>query len=532
MHAAGGRLHVAVQPSLAGLLRGGAVVVHQRGIPALQNGHHFLTGDGLLLQQVGGDLVQHLPVVLQHLDGVVVGVVDELADLFIHLCGGGLGAVHTRAAVQVLVLDGGKTHDAEAVAHAVHGDHLPGQVGGPLDVVGRAGGHGVEHRPLGGAAAQQRPQVGQQLLPILEELLLLRGLHGVAQRTLRVGHDGDLADGLCVLLAGRHQSVAHLVIGNELLLLLGQHGALLLGAGDDHFKGGQQIVLVDGLTAHAHRPQGGLVDQVGQIRAHAARSGGGDLLKVHVLTQTDVAGVHLKGGQTSGQVGPIHGDPAVEAAGAQQRLIQHLGPVGGAQHDDALGGVKAVQLGQQLVQGLLALVVAADAAAVALLADGVDLVDEDDAGGHLGGLLKEVADTAGAHAHEHLHKVRAGDGEEGDIGLARHGLGQQGLAGAGRAHQQRALGQLGADGGVFAGVVEEVDDLLQTLLGLVLTGHIPEGDAGGLFHIHLCVALADIADAHAAAHLAAHEEAEGQHHNAHDHQHRQQVADQELCEHV
>ena len=80
--------------------------------------------------------------------------------------------------------------------------------------------------------------------------------------------------------------------------------------------------------------------------------------------------------------------------------------------------------------------------------------------------------------------------------------------------------------------MEEVDDLLQALLGLVLTGHIPEGDAGGLFHIHLCVALSDIADAHAAAHFAAHEEAEGQHHNAHDHQRRQQVADQELCEHV
>ena len=111
---------------------------------------------------------------------------------------------------------------------------------------------------------------------------------------------------------------------------------------------------------------------------------GGDLVEVHILAQTDVPGVHLKGGQTSGQVGPVHGDPPVEAAGTQQRLVQHLGPVGGAQHDDALAGVKAVQLGQQLVQGLLPLVVAADAAVVAGLADGVDLVDKDDAGGHLG----------------------------------------------------------------------------------------------------------------------------------------------------
>ena len=34
------------------------------------------------------------------------------------------------------------------------------------------------------------------------------------------------------------------------------------------------------------------------------------------------------------------------------------------QHDDALAGVKAVQLGQQLVQRLLALIIAAEAAAV------------------------------------------------------------------------------------------------------------------------------------------------------------------------
>ena len=104
----------------------------------------------------------------------------------------------------------------------------------------------------------------------------------------------------------------------------------------------------------------------------------------------------------------------------------------------------------------------------------VDLVDEHDAGGHLGRLLKEVPDAAGAHAHEHLHEVGAGDGEEGHLGLAGHGLGQQGLAGAGGAHQQRALGQLSADGGVFAGIVQEIDDLLQILLLLLKTCNILE----------------------------------------------------------
>ena len=113
----------------------------------------------------------------------------------------------------------------------------------------------------------------------------------------------------------------------------------------------------------------------------------------------------LQGGKSACQVGPVHGDAPVEAAGTQQGLIQHLRPVGGPQHDNALAGVEAVQLRQQLVQSLLPLVVAAEAAAVTGFADGVNLVDENDAGSHLGGLLEQVPDTGRAHAHEHLHKV-------------------------------------------------------------------------------------------------------------------------------
>ena len=41
---------------------------------------------------------------------------------------------------------------------------------------------------------------------------------------------------------------------------------------------------------------------------------------------------------------------------------QDLGPVGGSDDDDAGGAVKAVHLGQQLIQGLLALLVGDDGA--------------------------------------------------------------------------------------------------------------------------------------------------------------------------
>ena len=52
----------------------------------------------------------------------------------------------------------------------------------------------------------------------------------------------------------------------------------------------------------------------------------------------------------------------------------------------------------------LPLVVTADLP-VALLADGVDLIDEHDAWSLLVGLLEQVADLGGPAAHEHLYKL-------------------------------------------------------------------------------------------------------------------------------
>ena len=499
------------------LLRPGAVVVGGGRVPALQNGHHLLAGDGLLLQQVGDYLVHVLPVGADDLLGLVVAAAEDLHHVLVDIGGGILGTVDAVAPVQILVAAGGQGHHAELVAHAVERHHIPGQAGGLLDILGRAVGHGVEDHLLGGPAAHEGGDLRQELVPGLEVLVLLRQVQGIPQRPLGVGDNGDLLHGGGVLLLEGHHGVAHLVIGHQPLFELGEHRVLLLRAGDDQLEGGQQVVLIHRPAAQADGPEGGLVDQVGQVRAHGAGGGQGDLVQVHVLRQADVAGMDLEGGQTSGQVGPVHRDAPVEAAGAQKGLVQHLRPVGGRQEDDALSGVKAVHLGQELVEGLLPLVVAAHAV-VPGLADGVDLVDKDDAGGHLVGLFEEVADPAGAHAHEHLHKVGAADGEEGHVGLAGHGLGEEGLAGARRAHQQGALGELGADLRVLLGVVEEVDDLHQGLLGLVLAGHILEGDAGLFLHIDLGVGLAHAAQA--AAHLPRHapeEEGKDGHHQNHGH---------------
>ena len=70
---------------------------------------------------------------------------------------------------------------------------------------------------------------------------------------------------------------------------------------------------------------------------------------------------------------------AIEAAGPQQRRIEHVGPIGRRDQNDAFVGFEAVHLDEQLVERLLALIVAAAEAGAAMAADGVDFVNEDDA---------------------------------------------------------------------------------------------------------------------------------------------------------
>ena len=236
-----------------------------------------------------------------------------------------------------------------------------------------------------------------------------------------------------MVLQRSHQGVAHLVVRHDLLLLVGEHPALLLVARNDHLHALLQVLLGGKLPSRPYRPQGGLVDDIGQLRAGGTGSSLGDGFKVHVLRQTDLPGVDLQDLNAALEVGQLHGNTPVKTAGTQQSGVQTVGAVGSGQHHHALGAVKAVHLGEQLVECLLPLVVAGQLT-VTLFANGIDLVDKDDTGGLLVGLLKEVTHLGGAPAYEHLHKFTACDGEEGDVGLTGHSLGQQGFAGARRAY--------------------------------------------------------------------------------------------------
>jgi hypothetical protein len=196
--------------------------------------------------------------------------------------------------------------------------------------------------------------------------------------------------------------------------------------------------------------------------------------------------VHLEDLAAAEHVRAVDRDLPVEAARAQQRRIEDVRPVGRRDEDDAALDVEAVHLDEHLVERLLTLVVAAAHTGAAVPPDGVDLVDEDDRGGVRLGLLEQVAHAAGADSDEHLDEVRAGDRVERHAGLAGDRAGQQRLAGAGRAVQQDALGDLGADRPGTWPALEELLDLWSSSIA----SSAPATSAKVVFGVSLLTSLA------------------------------------------
>ena len=211
-------------------------------------------------------------------------------------------------------------------------------------------------------------------------------------------------------------------------------------------------------------------------------------------------------------VGTIDDDAPVEAARAQQRRIEHVGTVGGRDEDDAFVRFEAVHLDEQLVQRLLALVVTAAEAGAAMTADRVDFIDEDDAGRVLLALLEQVAHARRADADEHLDEVGTADREERNVRFARDGARQQRLAGSRRAHQQHALRDAAAELLELLRLAQELDDLLQLVLGLVNARDVLERHLLLRARRKLRLALAERQRLVAAAlHLAHEEDPEADH---------------------
>ena len=211
------------------------------------------------------------------------------------------------------------------------------------------------------------------------------------------------------------------------------HHRAPLRAHHDLVLGELEVGHLDLVLVAAGRQQRGLVDEVLEISAGEARRRARELAAVDVVGQRHLARMHSQDALAPLHVGQRHHDAPVEAAGTQQRGIEHVGAIGRGDEDHALVGLEAVHLDQQLVEGLLALIMTAAEAGAAMTSDRVDLVDKDDAGRMLLALHEQIAHARRADADEHLDEVRSRNREERHARLARDRARKQRFAGARRA---------------------------------------------------------------------------------------------------
>ena len=195
------------------------------------------------------------------------------------------------------------------------------------------------------------------------------------------------------------------VDGDDPLFGVGDDAALPLRAGHDPLQGLVELGHADRLAVSPRGQDGCLVHEVGQIGARETGRLAGQLLRVDGLVERLALGVDLEDGHAAPEVRPIQDDLAVEAAGPKERRVKDIRPVGGRHDDDVGVRVEAVHLDEDLVQGLLALVVRTAQPGTALAPDGIDLVNEHDAGRVALGLIEQVADAAGANTDEHLDEL-------------------------------------------------------------------------------------------------------------------------------
>src|SRR5699024_10029747 len=98
--------------------------------------------------------------------------------------------------------------------------------------------------------------------------------------------------------------------------------------------------------------------------------------------------------------------------------------------------LKPIHLHQQLVKGLLSLIMTPAEASTTLTPNSINLIDENDTGGMLLRVFKHVPHQRGTYPYKHLDEIRARNSEKRYLSLTGNRLGQQGFTRSWRPHHE------------------------------------------------------------------------------------------------
>jgi len=299
---------------------------------------------------------------------------------------------------------------------------------------------------------------------------LHRHAHGAAARD-----DRDLVQRIRAGQESRDDRVTGFVIGAVDAIELAQRDRPALDAHQHLVARFLQVVIDDHRTPGAPGEERRLVHQIGEVGAREPRRSAGDRPEVDLLVDHDLAGVDAKDGLAPLEIRVADGDLTIEASRPQQRRVEDVLPIRRRDDDDAAMTFEAVHFDQELIQRLLALFMTQGVAA-ASPADGIQLVDEDNACGMAPGVTEQATDAGGADTGIHFDEVGSAGEQERDARFAGNRAGEERLARAWRADEQHAARNPAAERRVAARLAQEIGDLLDLVLGLVDSGDVLKCD--------------------------------------------------------
>mmetsp|Transcript_26590 Transcript_26590/g.48252 ORF Transcript_26590/g.48252 Transcript_26590/m.48252 type:complete len:366 (-) Transcript_26590:152-1249(-) len=198
-------------------------------------------------------------------------------------------------------------------------------------------------------------------------------------------------------------------------------------------------------------------------------------------------------GQNTGpslKVGQVYSNFTVKTSGTKKGCIKNIHAIGGCNSDDSRVSIETVHLHQNLIDGLFSLIITSSKTCTTLPSDGINLINENNAGRILLRLRKDITNTRGTHTHKHLHKFRTRNRDKWHTGLSGHSLGQERFTGSGGSVEDDTAGNAASVLGIGLGLFEKVNDFDQFQFGTITSSHIFKGDTGIGSHLNFRLTLA------------------------------------------
>ena len=148
------------------------------------------------------------------------------------------------------------------------------------------------------------------------------------------------------------------VISDQTLAALSHDTVFLFGTDHDSLDGITDFVIADFSELTTGGQDRGFVQQVGEVSTRVTGGTTRHLVEVDIFRQRLAASMNAQNLQTTGVVRAIDRDLTIKATRTHQGCIKHIRTVGRRNDDDACVALKAIHLGEELVEGLLALVIA------------------------------------------------------------------------------------------------------------------------------------------------------------------------------